>query len=225
MMMRRRMLLAALGNRSSEGESGEKKANVGVLEIQHTSLGICMATVTFAYAVDVDVHIYIETDSTYVTLTVAAGNTTGSTRTSGTFVSASMSIDGTSAAYDYSIEIESTTFHFPLYLRTQLDEESLATDYPYRWREADDVSSALGEWLDEVRDTGGVTWDKYILYDAATYPIFIDGNAVTEITYDAGSYMMYVENIYDAYEGYIVPSGYCTLDTTADELIIDIEKI
>lgn len=225
MMMRRRMLLAALGNRSSEGESGEKKANVGVLEIQHTSLGICMATVTFAYAVDVDVHIYIETDSTYVTLTVAAGNTTGSTRTSGTFVSASMSIDGTSAAYDYSIEIESTTFHFPLYLRTQIDEESLATDYPYRWREADDVSSALGEWLDEVRDTGGVTWDKYILYDAATYPIFIDSNAVTEITYDTGSYMMYVENIYDAYEGYIVPSGYCTLDTTADELIIDIEKI
>ena len=223
MMMRRRMLLAALGNRSSGGDSGEKRANVGVLEIQHTSLGICLATVTFAYAVDVDVHIYIETDSTYVTLTVAAGNTTGSTRTSGTFVSAS--IDGTSAAYDYSIEIESATFHFPLYLRTQLDEESLATDYPYRWREADAVSSALNDWLDEVRDTGGVTWDKYILYDAATYPIFIDGNAVTDITCNAGWYNMYVENIYDAYEGYIVPSGYCTLDTAADELIIDIEKI
>ena len=221
-MMRRRMLLAALGNRGSDGESGEKKANVGVLEIQHnTSIDICFATVTFAYAVDVDVHIYIETDSTYVTLTVAAGNTTGSTRTSGTFISASMSIDGTSAAYDYSIEIESATFHFPLYLRTQIDEESLATDWPYRWREADGVSSALGEWLDEVR--GGSS--GYIPYDAATYPIYIDGNAVTEIDYDTGLYMMYVENIYDAYEGYIVPSGYCTLDATADELIIDIEKI
>lgn len=221
MMMRRRMLLAALGNRGSDGESGEKKANVGVLEIQHTSLGICMATVTFAYAVDVDVHIYIETDSTYVTLDVAAGNTTGSTRTSGTFISASMSIDGTSAAYDYSIEIESTTFHFPLYLRTQIDEESLATDWPYRWREADDVSSALGDWLDEVGD--GPSGD--VPYDAATYPIYVDGNAVTEIDSGEGSYMMYVENIYDAYEGYIVPSGYCTLDTTMDELIIDIEKI
>lgn len=224
MMMRRRMLLAALGNRSSDGDSGEKKANVGVLEIQHTSLGICMATVTFAYAVDVDVHIYIETDSTYVTLTVDAGNTTGSTRTSGTFVSASLSVDGTSAAYDYSIEIESTTFHFPLYLRTQIDEESLATDYPYRWREADDVSSALNDWLDEVRDTGGGS-TGYIPYDAATYPIYIDGNAVTEIYHEYGSYEMYVENIYDAYEGYIVPNGFCTLDTAADELIIDIEKI
>lgn len=221
MMMRRRMLLAALGNRGSDGESGEKKANVGVLNLQNTSLGICMATVTFAYAVDVDVHIYIETDSTYVTLTVAAGNTTGSTRTSGTFITASMSIDGTSAAYDYSIEIESTTFHFPLYLRTQIDEESLATDWPYRWREADDVSSALSDWLDEVGD--GPSGD--VPYDAATYPIYIDGNAVTEIDYDAGSYMMYVENIYDAYEGYIVPNGYCTLDATMDELIIDIEKI
>lgn len=224
MMMRRRMLLATLGNRSSDGDSGEKKANVGVLEIQHTSLGICMATVTFAYAVDVDVHIYIETDSTYVTLTVDAGNTTGSTRTSGTFVSASMSIDGTSAAYDYSIEIESTTFHFPLYLRTQIDEESLATDRPYRWREADDVSSALNDWLDEVRDTGGGS-AEYIPYDAATYPIYIDGNAVTEIYYKYWSYEMYVENIYDAYEGYIVPNGFCTLDTAVDELIIDIEKI
>lgn len=224
MMMRRRMLLAALGNRSSDGESGEKRANVGVLEIQHTSLGICMATVTFAYAVDVDVHIYIETDSTYVTLTVDAGNTTGSTRTSGTFVSASLSIDGTSAAYDYSIEIESTTFHFPLYLRTQIDEESLATDWPYRWREADDVSSALNDWLDEVRDTGGGS-TGYIPYDAVTYPIHIDGNAVTDIYHEYGLYEMYVENIYDAYEGYIVPNGFCTLDTPADELIIEIEKI
>lgn len=222
MMMRRRMLLAALGNRGSDGESGEKKANVGVLEIQHnTSIDICFATVTFAYAVDVNVYIYINTDRGSTILDVAAGNTTGSTRTSGTFITASMSTDGTSAAYEYSIEIESATFHFPLYLRTQIDEESLATDWPYRWREADDVSSALGEWLYEVGS--GPSGD--VPYDAATYPIYIDGNAVTEIDSGEGSYMMYVENIYDAYEGYIVPSGYCTLDTTMDELIIDIEKI
>lgn len=122
-------------------------------------------------------------------------------------------------------EIESTTFHFPLYLRTQIDEGSLATDWPMRWREADDVSSALVDWLEEVRDTTGVDFIGDIPYDAATYPIYIDGNAVTEITYDFGQYYMNVENIYDAYEGYIVPGGYCYLDALSGELVIDMEKI